>query len=105
DVSANENLNNPITCKGPTTDSDKGKQPIYELKTYSKHSSDKKLENTNATNKTNRPSNNNKKIERNEDRQKRNPRTDIQRYKKPLDKDTRISIQNKNKTSNKKNSN
>ena len=66
---------------------------------------DKNLENTNATTKTNRLFNDNKKIERNEDRQKKNSKTDTQRNKKPADKDTRTSIQNKNKTSNKENSN
>ncbi|CAG8490293.1 14257_t:CDS:2 [Dentiscutata heterogama] len=44
-------------------------------------------------------------MERNENRQKENPKTDIQRNKKPLAKDTRNSMQNKNKTSNKENSN
>ena len=105
DSSANRNLNNPNTCKGLTIDNNKGKQPIYESGTYNKHSLDKNLENTNATTKTNRLVNDNKKIERNEDRQKKNSKTDTQRNKKPADKDTRTSIQNKNKTSNKENSN
>ncbi|CAG8584043.1 16725_t:CDS:1, partial [Dentiscutata heterogama] len=58
-----------------TIDNNKGKQPIYESETYNKHSLDKNLENTNATTKTNRLVNDNKKIERNEDRQKKNPLT------------------------------
>ncbi|CAG8439561.1 1875_t:CDS:1, partial [Dentiscutata heterogama] len=89
DSSVNRNLNNPNICKGLTTDNNKGKQPIYESETYNKHSSDKNLENTNATTKTNRLFNDNKKIERNEDKQKKNSKTDTQRNKKPLDKDTR----------------
>ncbi|CAG8757260.1 10610_t:CDS:2, partial [Dentiscutata heterogama] len=83
-----------------TIDNNKRKQPIYESEIYNKHSSDKNLENTNATTKTNRPFNDNKKIKRNEDRQKKNSKTDIQRNKKPLDKDTRTRFYNINRIKN-----